>query len=197
MSADPYIWLLSLYYMLVYVVQTAINDWGSLYMSETLSVDLVTASSMVTMFELGGFIDMLVVGWGSDKLFNDGRGSTNLIFAAGTLLSIGGPWLMPFAGYVIQAACLFITESFVFGPRMLIGMATMGCPHKEAAGAATGSASLFTYLGASLSGWPLTQVMDIQYWAGLFVVIAIATGISMLPLLPFLNTQTLRTISGA
>lgn len=70
---NPYIWLLSLCYVLVYVVRAAINDWGNLYMSETLGVDLVTANTAVSMFELGGFIGALVAGWGSDKLFNGNR----------------------------------------------------------------------------------------------------------------------------
>lgn len=86
---NPYIWLLSFCYVLVYVVRAAINDWGNLYMSETLGVDLVTANTAVTMFELGGFIGALVAGWGSDKLFNGNRGPMNLIFAAGILLSVG------------------------------------------------------------------------------------------------------------
>ncbi len=58
----------------------------------------------------------------------------NLIFAAGILLSVGGLWLMPFASYVMQAACFFTTGFFVFGPQMLIGMAAAECSHKEAAG---------------------------------------------------------------
>jgi OPA family sugar phosphate sensor protein UhpC-like MFS transporter len=45
---------------------------------------------------------------------------------------------MPFASYVMQAACFFTTGFFVFGPQMLIGMAAAECSHKEAAGAATG-----------------------------------------------------------
>lgn len=149
---NPYIWLLSLCYVLVYVVRAAINDWGNLYMSETLGVDLVTANTAVSMFELGGFIGALVAGWGSDKLFNGNRGPMNLIFAAGILLSVGSLWLMPFASYVMQAACFFTTGFFVFGPQMLIGMAAAECSHKEAAGAATGFVGLFAYLGASLSG---------------------------------------------
>lgn len=157
---NPYIWLLSLCYVLVYVVRAAINDWGNLYMSETLGVDLVTANSAVTMFELGGFIGALVAGWGSDKLFNGNRGPMNLIFAAGILLSVGSLWLMPFASYVMQAACFFTIGFFVFGPQMLIGMAAAECSHKEAAGAATGFVGLFAYLGASLSGWPLARVID-------------------------------------
>lgn len=115
MLKNPYIWLLSLCYVLVYVVRAAINDWGNLYMSETLGVDLVTANSAVTMFELGGFIGALVAGWGSDKLFNGNRGPMNLIFAAGILLSVGSLWLMPFASYVMQAACFFTIGFFVFG----------------------------------------------------------------------------------
>ena len=87
---NPYIWLLSLCYVLVYVVRAAINDWGNLYMSETLGVDLVTANSAVTMFELGGFIGALVAGWGSDKLFNGNRGPMNLIFAVRQLRHAGG-----------------------------------------------------------------------------------------------------------
>jgi len=194
---NPYIWLLSLCYVLVYVVRAAINDWGNLYMSETLGVDLVTANSAVTMFELGGFIGALVAGWGSDKLFNGNRGPMNLIFAAGILLSVGSLWLMPFASYVMQAACFFTTGFFVFGPQMLIGMAAAECSHKEAAGAATGFVGLFAYLGASLSGWPLARVIDVWHWSGFFAVIAIAAGISALLLLPFLNAQAPRVVNEA
>ncbi|KZP35578.1 regulatory protein UhpC [Escherichia coli] len=113
---NPYIWLLSFCYVLVYVVRAAINDWGNLYMSETLGVDLVTANTAVTMFELGGFIGALVAGWGSDKLFNGNRGPMNLIFAAGILLSVGSLWLMPFASYVMQATCFFTIGFFCLWP---------------------------------------------------------------------------------
>lgn len=180
-----------------YPIGAAINDWGNLYMSETLGVDLVTANTAVSMFELGGFIGALVAGWGSDKLFNGNRGPMNLIFAAGILLSVGSLWLMPFASYVMQAACFFTTGFFVFGPQMLIGMAAAECSHKEAAGAATGFVGLFAYLGASLSGWPLAKVLEIWHWTGFFAVIAIAAGISALLLLPFLNAQAPRETSEA
>ena len=196
MLLNPYIWLLSLCYVLVYVVRAAINDWGNLYMSETLGVDLVTANTAVTMFELGGFVGALVAGWGSDKLFNGNRGPMNLIFAAGILLSVGSLWLMPFASYVMQAACFFTTGFFVFGPQMLIGMAAAECSHKEAAGAATGFVGLFAYLGASLSGWPLAKVMEVWHWTG-FCGDRHCGGISALLLLPFLNARAPRDLNEA
>ena len=189
---NPYIWLLALCYVMVYIVRAAINDWGNLYMSETLGVNLVTANSAVTMFEVGGFIGALVAGWGSDKLFNGNRGPMTLIFTVGILLAVGALWLMPFFNYVMQAACFFTIGFFVFGPQMLIGMAAAECSHKDAAGAATGFVGLFAYLGASLSGYPLARVMEGWHWTGFFAVIAVAAGVSALLLLPFLKAQAPR-----
>ncbi|MCG5049791.1 MFS transporter [Pectobacterium brasiliense] len=189
---NPYIWLLALCYVMVYIVRAAINDWGNLYMSETLGVNLVTANSAVTMFEVGGFIGALVAGWGSDKLFNGNRGPMTLIFTVGILLAVGALWLMPFFNYMMQAACFFTIGFFVFGPQMLIGMAAAECSHKDAAGAATGFVGLFAYLGASLSGYPLARVMESWHWTGFFAVIAVAAGVSALLLLPFLKAQAPR-----
>ncbi|MGL5607276.1 MAG: MFS transporter family glucose-6-phosphate receptor UhpC, partial [Aeromonas veronii] len=189
---NPYIWLLACCYVLVYVVRTAINDWGNLYMTEQRGFNLMSANSAISMFEVGGFIGALVAGWGSDKLFNGNRGPMNLIFAVGILLAVGSLWLMPFFSYVMQAACFFTIGFFVFGPQMLIGMAAAECSHKNAAGAATGFVGLFAYMGAALSGYPLAKVMEIWHWNGFFVVISVAAGVSALLLLPFLKAQAPR-----
>ncbi len=190
---NPYIWLLACCYVLVYVVRTAINDWGNLYMTEQRGFNLMSANSAISMFEVGGFIGALVAGWGSDKLFNGNRGPMNLIFAVGILLAVGSLWLMPFFSYVMQAACFFTIGFFVFGPQMLIGMAAAECSHKNSAGAATGFVGLFAYMGAALSGYPLAKVMEIWHWNGFFVVISVAAGVSALLLLPFLKAQAPRT----
>ncbi|EES1511689.1 MFS transporter family glucose-6-phosphate receptor UhpC [Escherichia coli] len=179
---NPYIWLLSFCYVLVYVVRAAINDWGNLYMSETLGVDLVTANTAVTMFELGGFIGALVAGWGSDKLFNGNRGPMNLIFAAGILLSVGSLWLMPFASNeYIYLASLFALGFLVFGPQLLIGVAAVGFVPKKAIGAADGIKGTFAYLiGDSFAKLGLgmiadgTPVFGLTGWAGTFAALDIA-----------------------
>ncbi|XPE40445.1 hypothetical protein ACNKHK_24220 [Shigella flexneri] len=108
------------------------------------------------------------------------------------MLSVGSLWLMPFASYVMQAACFFTTGFFVFGPQMLIGMATAECSHKEAAGAATG-------LLGCLPIWGIALRLTAGEGAGglaldlVFVVIAIAGGISRAAALSFLNAQAPRT----
>lgn len=70
-------------------------------MFEMLGVDLVMVNMVVMMFELGGFIGVLVVGWGLDKLFNGNWGLMNLIFVVGILFLVGFLWLMLFVSYVM------------------------------------------------------------------------------------------------
>lgn len=186
---NKYIWLLAVSYVLVYIVRTAINDWGNLYLTQTKGYSLMTANSALSLFEVGGFIGSLVAGWGSDRLFRGNRGPMNLIFAIGIFLSVAALWLMPGGSYALQAACFFSIGFFIFGPQMLIGMAAAECSHKDAAGAATGFVGLFAYLGAALSGYPIARVMEVWHWNGFFVVISVAACLSALFLLPFLRAQ--------
>lgn len=186
---NKYIWLLALSYALVYVVRTAINDWGNIYLTEKYHYDLVSANSALSLFEVGGFIGSLVAGWGSDKLFASNRGPMALLFAIGIFFSIIAMWLMPKENFILQAGIFFSVGFFVFGPQMLIGMAAAECSHKKTPASATGFVGLFAYLGAAIAGYPLALVMESYLWSGFFVVIACAaSGIALL-LLPFLKAQ--------
>lgn len=186
---NKYIWLLSFSYILVYIVRTAINDWGNLYLTEQYDYSLITANSALSLFEIGGFLGSLVAGWGSDKIFSGNRGPMILLFSIGIFLSVAALWLIPISSFVLQAVCLFTIGFFVFGPQMLIGMAAAECSHKDSVGAATGFVGLFAYMGAALAGYPLAIIMQHYHWMGFFVVISVAAAAIGLLLLPFLKAQ--------
>ncbi|EMQ1184661.1 MFS transporter family glucose-6-phosphate receptor UhpC [Klebsiella variicola] len=177
--ANPYIWLLSLCYVLVYVVRAAINDWGNLYMSETLGVDLVTANSAVTMFELGGFIGALVGtllwGWLSDLA--NGRRALVACIALALIIATLGVYQHASNQYVYLAS-LFALGFLVFGPQLLIGVAAVGFVPKKAIGAADGIKGTFAYLiGDSFAKLGLgmiadgTPVFGLTGWAGTFAAL--------------------------
>lgn len=187
---NKYIWLLAFSYVLVYIVRTAINDWGNLYLTEQHNYSLITANAALSLFEVGGFIGSLVAGWGSDIIFRGNRGPMNLIFSIGIFLAVSALWLMPMTGFILQAACLFAIGFFVFGPQMLIGMAAAECSHKDSVGAATGFVGLFAYMGAALAGYPLALIMEQYHWTGFFTVISCASAVIGLLLLPFLKAQS-------
>ncbi len=186
---NKYIWLLALSYCLVYIVRTAINDWGNIYLTENYHYDLVSANSALSLFEIGGFVGSLAAGWGSDKLSSSNRGPMALLFAIGIFFSILALWLMSKENLILQGSVFFAIGFFVFGPQMLIGMAAAECAHKKTPGSATGFVGLFAYLGAAIAGYPLALVMEAFHWSGFFIVIsAAAFGIALL-LLPFLKAQ--------
>ncbi|PSW43801.1 MFS transporter family glucose-6-phosphate receptor UhpC [Photobacterium leiognathi subsp. mandapamensis] len=192
--SNKYIWLLGLSYILVYIVRTAINDWGNLYLTEQYGYSLITANSALSLFEIGGFLGSLVAGWGSDKIFSGNRGPMILLFSMGVFLSVAALWLMPIASFALQAVCLFAIGFFVFGPQMLIGMAAAECSHKDSVGAATGFVGLFAYMGAALAGYPLAIITQHFHWTGFFVVISVAAAAIGLLLLPFLKAQYNETV---
>ncbi|PSW57918.1 MFS transporter [Photobacterium leiognathi] len=192
--SNKYIWLLGLSYILVYIVRTAINDWGNLYLTEQYGYSLITANSALSLFEIGGFLGSLVAGWGSDKIFSGNRGPMILLFSMGIFLSVAALWLMPIASFALQAVCLFAIGFFVFGPQMLIGMAAAECSHKDSVGAATGFVGLFAYMGAALAGYPLAIITQNFHWTGFFVVISVAAAAIGLLLLPFLKAQYNETV---
>lgn len=186
---NKYIWLLALSYCLVYIVRTAINDWGNIYLTENYHYDLVSANSALSLFEIGGFVGSLAAGWGSDKLSSSNRGPMALLFAIGIFFSILALWLMSKENLILQGSVFFAIGFFVFGPQMLIGMAAAECAHKKTPGSATGFVGLFAYLGAAIAGYPLALVMEAFHWSGFFIVISAAAFCIALLLLPFLKAQ--------
>lgn len=186
---NKYIWLLCSSYLLVYVVRIAVNDWGSLYLVEEHQVNLLTANTAVSMFEVGGFLGSLLGGWGSDKFFHGNRAPMNLIFALGIFISVAALWLMPLNNIYILSGCLFSIGFFIFGPQMMIGMAAAECSHKNLAGTATGFVGWFGYVGAALAGYPLSIIIEQFHWQGFFSVITLAAAAIGLLLIPFLKAQ--------
>jgi OPA family sugar phosphate sensor protein UhpC-like MFS transporter len=186
---NKYIWLLCSSYLLVYIVRIAVNDWGSLYLVERHHVDLLTANTAVSMFEVGGFLGSLLGGWGSDRFFHGNRAPMNLIFALGIFISVAALWLMPLNNIFVLSGCLFSIGFFIFGPQMMIGMAAAECSHKDLAGTATGFVGLFGYLGAALAGYPLSLIIEQFQWEGFFIVITFAAATVGMLLIPFLRAQ--------
>ena len=189
---NKYIWLLCSSYFLVYIVRTAINDWGNLYLMQRHGFELFSANAAVSMFEIGGFLGSLFGGWGSDRFFRGNRAPMILIFALGIFASVSALWLTPLDNFMVLSGCFFCIGFFVFGPQMMIGMAAAECSHKDVAGTATGFVGLFGYLGAALASYPLALIIEQFSWQGFFSVITLSAAFIGLLILPFVKAQDVR-----
>ncbi|MBE8215503.1 MAG: MFS transporter [Endozoicomonadaceae bacterium] len=183
------IWLLGLCSILVYIIRTAVTDWGNLFLTETYHYDLVKANSAVSLFEVGGLLGSLTAGWGSDYIFRGERGPMNFIFSIGVLLASIFLWMQLSSNYIVQASSFFLLGFFIFGPQMLLGLAAAECSHKHASGAATGFIGLFSYAGAALAGYPVAKILEYFHWHGFFILIVLCSGIASFTLLPFIRLK--------
>ncbi len=175
------LWILAAGYVLIYVVRTAINDWGALYLTEH-GYSLAKADGCLSLFEVGGFFGSLAAGWLSDSLFSGSRGQTNVLFSLGTLLPLLVLWLTAASSHLFCIGAIFCIGFFIFGPQMLIGVAAAELSHKKASGASTGFIGLFGYLGAALSGYPVATVIHHYGWNDFFIVMLVCVALAALVL---------------
>lgn len=170
---NKYIWILGCAYFFVYVVRTAVNDWGQLYLYESKGFTLTAAAACIFSFESGGFLGCLSAGWVSDKLFNGKRGPVNAIFSFGVIFATLGVWYMPYGAVIYAHVMMFGIGFLVFGPQMLIGIAAAELSHKKAAGAATGFVGWFAYVGATAAGYPFGKIAQDYGWSVFFVLLLV------------------------
>ncbi|RUR13070.1 MFS transporter [Legionella sp. km772] len=191
--SNPYIWILSISYLFIYVVRTAINDWSMLYLTEVKDYSLITAGVCIVWFEVGGFFGSLAAGWLSDTVFKGKRNPINVLFTAGVFIT-----LLLFTmtkGYTpfFDSLFLFFFGFFIFGPQMMIGMACAELAHKKAAATATGFAGFFAYcLGAVLAGAPLGAIIKNYGWDNFFLTLFICCLIPLFLMLPLWHVKSHR-----
>jgi len=185
--SNPYIWLLGVSYLFVYVVRTAVNDWTALYLIEEKQYSILGGNGVVSLFEIGGLVGSVAAGWSSDKFFKARRGPVNALFALGMVAATLLFWWVPPGYAVLDSAGVFLLGFAIFGPQMLIGVAAAELSHKKAAATATGFIGFIAYIGAALAGYPLGKITQDWGWGGYFITLISCSLISLLLLLPLWN----------
>ena len=188
--SNPYIWVLSISYLFIYIVRTAINDWSMFYLTQVKDYSLITAGSCVIWFEVGGFFGSLVAGWLSDKMFQGKRNPINVLFTGGVFATLLLFTLTKGYTPLLDSLFLFFFGFFIFGPQMMIGMACAELVHKKAAATATGFAGFFAYcLGAVLAGAPLGAIIKNYGWDCFFLTLFICCLIPFFLMLPLWHVK--------
>jgi len=182
---NKYVWILATSYFFVYVVRTAVNDWGPLYLAEMKNYSPISAAACVSWFEVGGFFGILMAGWGSDNWFRGRRVPLMVLSAVGLIFAVMGLWYLTPGDFATASLLIAVIGFLVFGPQMLVGLAAAEFVSKKAASTSNGFAGCFAYLGAAVAGYPLGQVAEIYGWYGFvvsLVVCAILTAVILLPI---------------
>ncbi|MBR1588223.1 MAG: MFS transporter [Kiritimatiellae bacterium] len=151
---NPVIWMLGLCNFTINAVRALVADWGPTLLQEAKGLTSSEAGTVIMLFEFAGIVGMLFAGWATDRLFG-GRAPRLCVFlmalTAGMLAAF---WFLPAGGFtgILAMAALCMAGFCLYGPQALTGVTCTNSSTKVYAGTSIGFASLFSYIGVSVSG---------------------------------------------
>lgn len=185
---NQYIWMFSLSYFFLSIIQTTINDWSPFYLMEVRGFsNVLSAGQGIVYFEIGGLLGVFGAGWGSDKLFRGNRVQMMIACVVGLILSIAGLAYAPLNMPKLALFYLGAIGFFVFGPHMLIGLAASEFVDKRATAASYGFVGFLGYIGAACAGLPVGKIIEVWSWDGFYTCMmtsSVMIAVILLPLWP-------------
>ncbi|EIT84813.1 sugar phosphate antiporter [Fictibacillus macauensis ZFHKF-1] len=155
---NPWIWLLCISNVFVYVVRIGIDNWAPLYVSEHLHFSAESAVNTIFYFEIGALFGSLCWGLLSDFL-KGRRALVSVLCLVLTAVAVLG-YRYGTSELMIYVS-LFALGALIFGPQLLIGVSIVGFAPKKATTVTNGMAGTFGYLfGDSMAKVGLAQIAD-------------------------------------
>ena len=162
-------WLICCANMCVYIVRIGIIFWAPLFLKEFKDISLTHAGWQVAAYEVTGLLGGFAAGRLSDKVFKGERGPVGAIFMIMLAIALLLFWQMPSGYGQLSTLSLTLVGFFVYGPQVLIGVASADFASKKAIGTANGFAGTMGYLGSALSGLCVGALIDKAGWASAFI----------------------------
>ena len=129
------------------------------------------AAACVLWFEVGGFLGTLFAGWSSDEFFGSKRNAVSALFTFGAIAMLLCMHWNGLNFLLLDRAIIFSIGFFIFGPQMLIGIASTELTSKKAAATSSGFVGCFAYMGAAVAGGPLGVLIASWGWDAFFAIL--------------------------
>lgn len=155
---NPWIWILCVSNIFVYIVRIGIDNWAPLYVTEALHFNKEDAVNTIFFFEIGALIASLLWGYISDLL--KGRRAVVSVFCLLMIFFAVGMYKNATSVAMVNIS-LFCLGALIFGPQLLIGVSLVGFVPKRAISVANGMSGTFAYLfGDSMAKVGLAAIAD-------------------------------------
>jgi OPA family glycerol-3-phosphate transporter-like MFS transporter len=180
---NRYIWLFAAASFFVYLTRYSMLDWGPTYLKEVKHASLKQGGFSTAIYELGGMVSTVLMGWLSDKA-GGRRGMICLLCMVPVFLAFIAILYTP-AGMLWLDLTLFgFIGFFVYPPVFLLPVMGFDFSSKKAVGTTAGFIGLFGYLGRTVEGKAIGTLAERYGWnAALHGILASAfLGILLLSL---------------
>ncbi|XP_036419480.1 glucose-6-phosphate exchanger SLC37A4a [Colossoma macropomum] len=197
---SPYLWLLSLGYLVVFGVKTTCTDWGQLFLIQDKGQSALMGSSYMSALEIGGLVGSLAAGYLSDRavarqglrVYGNPRHGLLLSMMAGMCVS-----MYLFRTTVTQESSnvwiLSLGAAFGFssyGPIALFGVIANESAPSNYCGTSHAIVALMANVGGFLSGLPFSTIAKHHGWDTAFWVAEVTCVVTTIGFFLFRNIQT-------
>ncbi|XP_064156980.1 glucose-6-phosphate exchanger SLC37A4a [Anguilla rostrata] len=176
---SPYLWVLSLSYLVVFGVKTACTDWGQLFLIQDKGQTTLMGSSYMSALEIGGLVGSIVAGYLSDRavarqgLRSHGNPRHGLLLSmmAGMFVSmyLFRVTVTPDSSkiWILSLGAVFGFSSY--GPIALFGVIANESAPSKYCGTSHAIVALMANVGGFLSGLPFSTIAkhyswDVAFW---------------------------------
>lgn len=177
------IWILAVAYFFVYLVRSGMKSWLHFWLLEAKLCSVAEAAYRVSGMEIGGIFGTFSAGVVSDA-FDGRRVAVTIAYLLGLALSLVATWAVPAGRPLADFAAISCLGFMINGPQMLIGLIGAEVSKKRVLATATGVLGWISYLGASVSGFPLSRVIRGSGWNAYFGILLGSTLVAAAMLAP-------------
>lgn len=197
---SPYLWLLSVSYLVVFGVKTACSDWGQLFLIQDKGQSTLMGSSYISALEVGGLLGSIAAGYFSDKavakqgmkLYGNPRHFILLVMMAGMYVSmyLFRVTVTPDSSkmWILTLGAIFGFSSY--GPISLFGVIANESAPSNYCGTSHAIVSLMANIGGFLSGLPFSTIAKHHGWEMAFWVAEVTIGLCTVGYFLLRNIQT-------
>lgn len=144
---SPWVWLLCIANVFVYVVRIGVVNWAPLYTVQKLHFTVAQGANTLLLFQLGGIIGSVLWGTVSDWL-KGRRAVVSIICLALTAFVVLG-YRYGTSPMMINTS-LFFLGMLIYGPQLLIGVSVISFVPKSALNVSDGLTGTFAYIFGDL-----------------------------------------------
>uniref|UniRef100_A0AAY5KFV3 Major facilitator superfamily (MFS) profile domain-containing protein n=1 Tax=Esox lucius TaxID=8010 RepID=A0AAY5KFV3_ESOLU len=181
---SPYLWVLSLGYLVVFGVKTACTDWGQLYLIQDKGQSVLMGSSYMSALEVGGLVGGLAAGFLSDRAV--AREDPIWVVALHPLSVLIG--LSEKEIWILSLGAMFGFSSY--GPIALFGVIANESAPSNYCGSSHAIVALMANVGAFFAGLPFSTIAKHYSWEMAFWVAEVTIAVTTVFLFLLRNMRT-------
>uniref|UniRef100_A0AAY4CB78 Major facilitator superfamily (MFS) profile domain-containing protein n=1 Tax=Denticeps clupeoides TaxID=299321 RepID=A0AAY4CB78_9TELE len=171
---SPYLWVLSLGYLVVFGVKTACTDWGQLFLIQDKGQSALMGSSFMSALEIGGLVGSVAAGFLSDRA---------LVCTVHLRIRSESSKI-----WILSLGAVFGFSSY--GPIALFGVIANESAPSNYCGTSHAIVALMANVGGFLSGLPFSTIAKHYSWDMAFRVAEVTCAITTVGFFLLRNIQT-------